>query len=200
MTPPNRRSNGLPSEWFSDSPFFELSNERKIPSRHSMRPIRSRPVTAPAQDSTANGTGRPVTAPAQSYGPGVNVSDLVDVKVPQMEVPDVSLCLSTGDRPEVSMEYAYKMRDRALAEYREAKAEGAVWLWKRAIARAGGGRAITTFIFRLWANHCKAERSRSKKILRIVLKMQGCVRVQGAPTTVHRTTHTAQLTPPTNHP
>ena len=60
-----------------------------------------------------------------------------------------------------------------LFRYREAKAEGAVWLWKRAIARAGGGRAITTFIFRLWANHVKSEHSRAKKILRIVIRMQG---------------------------
>ena len=89
------------------------------------------------------------------------------------QVPDPSVCLSTGNVPEVSLGYACAMRDSALQDYRVARAEGAAWLWRRAVSRAGGGRTITLMVFRLWANCMRQERGRRQVLVRAVARMQG---------------------------
>ena len=160
--PISKRSDGLPEEWFSSSPYFQ---EAFGNSAYDNKITTKQPEAVPK---------RRLQKPAQLEGLDKRpvVSELVDVVVPNGQPASTSVCLSTGDEPEVSMAWACQMRDKALLEYREARAEGVAWLWKRAIHRAGGGRTISFMIFRLWANHVTFENGKRNKALKIVAMMQ----------------------------
>ena len=159
---PTRRSEGLPEEWFSNSPYFQEAFGNSAYDNN---------ITTKLAEAVPKRRLRK-KVPSVQLDTRPPVSNLVDVIVPNMQAASTSVCYSTGDEPEVSMAWACQMRDKALLEYREARAEGVAWLWKRAIHRAGGGRTISFMIFRLWANYMKFENGKRNKTLKIVAMMQ----------------------------
>lgn len=90
------------------------------------------------------------------------------------EGKDHTPCFVYGStRATVSMEAADLMRTQAIEEYRECRAQGATWLWQRAVHRAGGSRTISLFIVRLWHNHVRTVRGRSKVVGNAISRMSG---------------------------
>lgn len=63
-------------------------------------------------------------------------------------------------KAEVSIATASALREKALLDYREARCRGAVWLWTRAMNRAGGARTILVFVLHLWSNYSRRVKAR----------------------------------------